>query len=72
MIEYEAHVIGVVYRVNDCINAAVGHKIDPVVDGDLWMQLKTTCEGGVHKPKGGGRYTCVVDTLSISAPAFHL
>ena len=39
MIEYKAHVICVVYRVNDCINAAVGHKIDPVVDGGLWVQL---------------------------------
>ena len=41
MIEHKAHVIGVVYSVNDCINAGVGHKIDPVVDGGLWVQLKT-------------------------------
>ena len=41
MIEYKACVIGVVYSVNDCINAGVGHKIDPVVDGGLWVHFKT-------------------------------
>ena len=41
MIAYKARVIGVVCSVNDCINAGVGHKIDPVVDGDLWLHFKT-------------------------------
>ena len=41
MIEYKACVIGVVYSVSDCINAGVGHKIDPVVDGGLWVHFKT-------------------------------
>ena len=41
MIEYKAHVIGVVYSVNDCINPGVGHKIDPVVDGGLWVHFET-------------------------------
>lgn len=51
MIRYQANVIGVIYRVNNCINAGVAHKIDPAVDGGLWVELKTKAStSSIEKP----------------------
>ena len=41
MIEYKALLLVLFTWVSDCVNTGVGHKIDPVVDGGLWVQLKT-------------------------------